>query len=71
MVEWLRKKKKSLIVAILGAISGFLYWNFIGCESGTCAITSVWWRTTIYGAIMGWLVGDMVVDILKKKNSNG
>ena len=59
------------MVAILGAILGYLYWNYIGCSSGTCAITSVWWRSTIYGAIMGYLLGDIIQNNLKKqKNEN-
>ncbi len=38
----------------LGAVAGFLYWHFVGCDHG-CAITSVWWRSTAYGAILGYL----------------
>lgn len=48
---------KLLIAGILlGAISGFLYWNFIGCNSGSCAITSNPYNSTIYGSVMGGLV---------------
>jgi outer membrane lipoprotein SlyB len=50
------KNKLSVIGAILGAIAGFLYWNFVGCSSGSCAITSSPINSTIYGAIMGALV---------------
>lgn len=41
---------------LLGALGGFLYWKWIGCNSGTCAITSKPLNSTIYGAIMGGLV---------------
>jgi outer membrane lipoprotein SlyB len=54
--KWLIKNKLSVIGAILGAIAGFLYWNFVGCSSGSCAITSSPINSTIYGAIMGALV---------------
>ncbi len=64
--NWLIKKKISLITAFVGAIIGLLYWNFIGCASGTCAITSVWYRTMLYGAFLGWLIGDFANDRLKK-----
>ncbi len=67
MKNWLINKKVSILIALLGSISGYLYWYFVGCESGNCAITSVWYRTTIYGAIMGWLVGEMINDKLKNK----
>ena len=65
---WVLKNKIALTGAFLGAIVGFLYWNYVGCESGTCAITSVWYRTTIYGTIMGWLLGGLVNDKFGKRN---
>lgn len=46
----------TIIGVILGAAGGFLYWNFVGCSSGTCAITSVWYNSTAYGALMGGLI---------------
>ena len=63
--NWILNKKTAILTTIIGAIAGLLYWNFIGCDSGTCAITSVWWRTAIYGAVMGWLVGDYANDKFK------
>lgn len=44
---------------VLGAISGFAYYYFVGCASGTCAITSSPVNATIYGAIMGGLLFSM------------
>ena len=57
-----------LVIAgiLLGAISGFLYWNFIGCNSGSCAITSNPYNSTIYGSVMGGLVFSM----FKKEKGN-
>lgn len=60
--NWISQKRIAILTTIIGAIAGYFYWSFIGCDSGTCAITSVWYRTTIYGAIMGWLVGDYAND---------
>lgn len=68
MNQWIVNKKVSFIVSILGGVVGYFYWFYVGCESGTCAITSVWYRTVIYGVIMGWLVGEMINDKLKKSN---
>lgn len=51
--------KKNIVLVIgvpLGALAGFLYWKFIGCNSGTCAITSNPYNSTIYGAAMGGLL---------------
>lgn len=40
----------------LGAIGGFLYWYYIGCNSGSCAITSSPINSTLYGGMMGGLL---------------
>ena len=67
MKKWLIKNKFSFVGAIVGAVLGYLYWNFIGCSSGTCAITSSPVNSTIYGALMGFLiVGMFKTDKTKK-----
>ena len=45
-----------LLGAGFGALAGFLYWQQIGCNSGTCMITSSPVNSTIYGAVMGGLI---------------
>lgn len=47
-----------LVIAgvVTGALGGFLYWKFVGCNSGTCMITSKPVNSTVYGAIVGALV---------------
>lgn len=70
-MNWIRKKKITIIITFAGAIAGYFYWKYVGCVSGSCAITSVWWRATIYGAIMGWFLGDLLNDkITKQKNES-
>jgi hypothetical protein len=62
-------KKAILITAIgiiIGAISGYLYYFYIGCASGTCAITSKPLNSTLYGALMGGLVFNLFVKSPKK-----
>ena len=47
-----------LVVSIvLGALAGFAWYRFVGCRTGTCAITSNPYLSTLYGALMGFLVG--------------
>ena len=59
MTLLLQKYKSALIGIAFGAVAGFLYWKFIGCSSGTCAITSKPFNSTLYGALMGYLVAGM------------
>lgn len=57
--------KLEIAGAILGAVGGWLYWNFVGCASGSCAITSSPVNSTIYGLVMGALA----FSLLKKNES--
>ena len=54
-----QKYKRDLIGIILGAIAGFLYWKLVGCSNGTCMITSKPINSTLYGALMGFLVAGI------------
>ncbi|HEU4609464.1 MAG TPA: DUF6132 family protein [Chitinophagaceae bacterium] len=56
MKKWIRANSLSIAGALLGAMGGFLYWKFIGCNSGTCRITSNPLNSTIYFAVMGALL---------------
>ena len=41
---------------LIGCVSGLFYWKFIGCESGSCSISSSPYISTLYGAILGGLL---------------
>ena len=58
-LSFIKKYQGSLIGILLGAIAGWLYWNFVGCSSGTCAITSKPINSTLYGALMGYLIAGI------------
>ena len=51
---------------LLGALGGYAYWHFVGCNTGSCPITSIWYHTTAYGALMGALLGNMVAPQKKQ-----
>ena len=59
----IKKNYLRIIGILVGGTGGFAYYHFTGCASGTCPITSNPYMTTIWGAVMGYLVFDM----LKKK----
>ena len=62
--------KKTLIITglgvIIGAVGGYAYYHFIGCASGTCAITSKPLNATLYGSLMGGLLFNIFVPNPKK-----
>ena len=62
--------KKAIIITgigiAIGALAGYGYYFYVGCASGTCAITSEPLNSTLYGALMGGLVFNMFVKDTKK-----
>ena len=54
-----------IIGVIVGGVTGFLYWKYVGCGTGNCAITSVWYKSTLYGMLMGGMIFDLIKDNLK------
>ena len=66
MMKTLLQYKLTFIGIVIGAITGYLYYYFVGCASGTCAITSKPVNSTLYGAVMGMLV----MNIFKKDKTN-
>ncbi|MEG0038298.1 MULTISPECIES: DUF6132 family protein [Bacteroides] len=56
-----------LVGGVVGALAGYLYYVFVGCNSGSCPITSSPVMSIIWGAVMGALLFSMFD---KKKKSN-
>jgi hypothetical protein len=63
MKDFVKKYQLTIIGVFLGAIGGYLYYHFVGCNSGTCAITSKPVNSTLYGALMG----GVLLSIFKKE----
>lgn len=60
MIKGLFKKNWLILLgAALGTVGGYMYWRFIGCESGSCPITSSPLMSSLWGAIMGGLLLSM------------
>lgn len=49
------KWTKRILPVALGALGGYLYYHFIGCDRG-CAITGNPWSSTMYGAVIGLIL---------------
>ena len=62
------KYKIELIGGVLGSGAGWCYWYFVGCASGTCAITSSPINSSLYGVMMGGILASMFKKKRKKKN---
>lgn len=47
---------KLLAFVAIGALAGFAYHKLIGCRTGACPITANPYISTVYGAVMGFLL---------------
>lgn len=65
--SFLRKYFPEIAGAAAGAIGGFIYWKYVGCLSGTCAIKSNWYLMVPWGALLGFLAGSVIGDLIRKK----
>lgn len=66
MKNWILTNKLYFVGAILGGITGFLYWKYVGCVTGTCAITSKPLNSTLYFAFFG----SVLLSFFKKEKTN-
>lgn len=49
----------NIIGLVIGIILGYIYYIKVGCNSGSCPITSNPWMSMIWGGILGYLVSDL------------
>lgn len=59
---------KRVLPVVAGAILGYAYYYYIGCVSGTCAITSNPYISTIYGSVIGLVLS---IPSKRKKKEDG
>lgn len=46
---------RHLLPIVIGAVLGSLLGYYGQCSSGTCPLTSTWWRGALYGGTIGLL----------------
>lgn len=67
MKKWCKENRLLWIGILIGGTAGFFYWKYIGCLSGTCAITSSPTNSTLYFAVIGALVFSLFKKNPKEK----
>jgi hypothetical protein len=45
---------KPFIFTVVGGVAGYIFYYFVGCSSGSCAITSNPYLSTFFGALIGF-----------------
>lgn len=59
LTDYFKKEWLTFAGALTGSVAGYLYWYFIGCNSGTCPITSNPTNSTLYGTLLGTLIFNL------------
>lgn len=49
---------KPFIGVLIGGLAGFLYFYFVGCKTGTCAITSNPFSSMLFGGFFGFMISS-------------
>jgi hypothetical protein len=65
-----KKVLKPLLGFVGGGVLGCLYYFFVGCKSGSCAITSNPWLSILWGAIFGLILLFPTKKDDNKRNNN-
>lgn len=65
-MNFIKKNLFEIVLTILGMTTGYLYWRFIGCTSGTCALKSVWYYNVLFGGLIGYLLSDSVKNLFRR-----
>jgi xanthine/uracil permease len=55
-MQFIKEHFLTIIGILIGSLGGYAYYFFVGCASGSCAITSNPLNSTLYGAMMGGLL---------------
>ncbi|MBN2366480.1 MAG: hypothetical protein JXL67_09945 [Calditrichaeota bacterium] len=59
---------KLILFSLAGALLGYGYYYFIGCRTGSCPLTSNPLISTLYGSVLGFVMG-FDTKIFQKKLS--
>lgn len=66
IIQFFKREWITITGGITGALGGYLYWFYIGCNSGSCPITSSPLNSSLYGIVLGALF----FSLFKKKKKN-
>ena len=47
---------RAIVLPLVGSAGGWLYYRYVGCATGTCAVTSSPWLSTGFGCVLGSLL---------------
>ncbi len=64
--RWLLSNLLMLFGVLIGGVSGYLYYYYIGCSNGTCSITSNPYKSVIYFSVWFAIVTGIMQAQIKE-----
>ena len=58
---------RAIALPLVGSAGGWLYYRYVGCTTGTCAVTSSPWLSTGFGCVLG----SLLYTVLRPSRSKG
>lgn len=58
--QTMKPAMKIVLGVVLGGFIGYAATRLLGCSTGTCPLTSNPWAGTLYGTLVGGLIGSML-----------
>ena len=62
---------RAIALPLVGSAGGFLYYRYVGCATGTCAVTSSLWLSTGFGYILGSLLSSCGPAAARDRTATG
>lgn len=59
-----------IAITLTGALGGYLYWYYVGCTSGACPIYTKWHLSTLYGALLGFVLSGLFIKNKKTETDD-
>ena len=57
---------RAIALPLVGSAGGWLYYRYVGCATGTCAVTSSPWLSVGFGCVFGSLLYTVLRPIRSK-----
>jgi hypothetical protein len=67
----IRRHWRTALCTVVGAVLGAIYAHFVGCRTGTCAITSNVWTAALFFGFTGAIVGLPGPRSVRKREDGG
>ncbi|WP_370520754.1 hypothetical protein [Dysgonomonas sp. 25] len=67
MIRLFKQNWLTLLGIVIGIVSGYLYWFYVGCVDGTCPIDASPMLNILRGGLLGGLLFSFINGLVVKR----